>query len=31
MEASGLLWSYNSFQYEEETGYYHYEWYWEVI
>lgn len=31
MEASGLPWSYNSFQYEEETGYYHYEWYWEVI
>ena len=31
MEASGLPWSYNSFQFEEETGYYHYEWYWEVI
>ena len=31
MEASGLPWSYNSFQYKEETGYYHYEWYWEVI
>lgn len=31
MEALGLPWSYNSFQYEEETGYYHYEWYWEVI
>lgn len=31
MEASGLPWSYNSFQYEEEAGYYHYEWYWEVI
>lgn len=31
LEASGLPWSYNSFQYEEETGYYHYEWYWEVI
>lgn len=31
LEASGMPWFYNSFQFEEETGYYHYEWYWEVI
>lgn len=26
-----LPWSYNSFQYEEETGFFHHEWRWEVI
>lgn len=31
MEAAGISWRYNSFQYEEETGFYHHEWYWEVI
>lgn len=30
LEAAGIAWSYNSFQYEEETGFYHHEWYWEV-
>lgn len=31
LDAAGLPWSYNSFQYEEDTGFYHHEWYWEVI
>ena len=31
LDAAGLPWSYNSFQYEEGTGFYHHEWYWEVI
>lgn len=26
----GLAWSLNSIQYEEDTGYIHYEWVWEV-
>lgn len=28
---AGLPWRYNSFQYEEETGFFHHEWRWEVI
>ena len=28
--APGVAWSYNSFQYEEDTGFYHHEWLWEV-
>lgn len=31
LETAGISWSYNSFQYEEDTGFYHHEWYWEVI
>ena len=31
LDESGISWRFNSFQYEEETGFYHYEWYWEVI
>ena len=31
LDAAGLPWKYNSFQYEEDTGFYHHEWYWEVI
>lgn len=27
----GIAWSLNSVQYEEETGFTHYEWYWEVV
>ncbi len=27
----GLAWALNSVQYEEETGFTHYEWYWEVL
>lgn len=27
---AGISWSLNSVQYEEETGFTHYEWYWEV-
>lgn len=26
-----IAWRYNSFQYEEETGFYHHEWVWSVI
>lgn len=26
-----IFWKLNSVQYEEETGFYHYEWVWEVI
>lgn len=28
--ASGICWYLNSVQYEEQTGYWHYEWVWEV-
>lgn len=31
LENAGIIWYYNSFQYEESTGFYHHEWYWEVI
>ena len=31
LEIAGIAWHYNSFQYEEETGFYHHEWYWEVV
>lgn len=31
LDAAGIAWRYNSFQYETETGFYHHEWYWEVI
>lgn len=27
----GIFWSLNSVQYEEETGFTHYEWYWSVV
>lgn len=27
----GVAWSLNSVQYEEETGFFHYEWVWEVL
>ena len=27
----GIFWSLNSVQYEEETGFTHYEWYWGVV
>lgn len=30
-DAFGLFWALNSVQYEENTGFTHYEWYWEVI
>ena len=26
-----IAWAYNSFQYEEDTGFYHHEWAWEVL
>ena len=29
-DAAGIAWYLNSVQYEEETGFTHYEWYWEV-
>ena len=29
--AEGITWRHNSTQYEEDTGFYHHEWYWEVI
>lgn len=28
--APGVVWYYNSFEYEEDTGFYHHEWVWEV-
>ena len=28
---SGIAWRLNSIQYEEETGFYHYEWAWEIV
>ena len=31
LENSSIAWSYNSFQYEGDTEYYHHEWTWEVI
>lgn len=31
LSSHGVAWSMNSIQYEEETGFYHYEWYWEVL
>lgn len=30
LDDSGICWYLNSVQYEEETGYWHYEWVWEV-
>lgn len=30
-DANGIAWSLNSVQYEEETGFTHYEWYWSVV
>lgn len=30
-ETPGVAWSLNSVQYEEETGFIHYEWYWAVL
>ena len=30
-DAAGLVWALNSAQYEEETGFWHYEWDWEVF
>lgn len=30
MDAAGMAWALNSVQYEQETGFTHYEWYWEV-
>lgn len=26
-----IAWRLNSIQYEEETGFFHYEWYWEIV
>lgn len=26
-----IAWRYNSFQYEEDTGFYHHEWEWQVV
>lgn len=31
LTAAGIAWYLNSIQYEEETGFYHYEWVWEVL
>lgn len=30
-DTNGIAWSLNSVQYEEETGFTHYEWYWSVV
>lgn len=30
-DEAGIAWGLNSVQYEEETGFTHYEWYWEVV
>ena len=30
-DGKGIAWSLNSVQYEEETGFIHYEWLWEVV
>ena len=30
-DAAGLVWALNSVQHEEETGFWHYEWAWEVF
>lgn len=31
LDENGITWYLNSIQYEEETGFFHYEWYWEVL
>jgi hypothetical protein len=31
LDRSGLAWYLNSVQYEEDTGFWHYEWVWEVV
>lgn len=31
LDASGIAWYLNSIQYEEDTGFTHYEWVWEVV
>lgn len=31
LEAGGIAWQLNSVQYEEDNGFIHYEWLWEVI
>lgn len=31
LDQHGIAWYLNSIQYEEETGFYHYEWVWEVV
>lgn len=31
LDRSGLAWYLNSIQYEEDTGFWHYEWVWEVV
>lgn len=30
-DEAGILWYLNSIQYEEETGFFHYEWVWTVV
>ena len=30
-DAAGVAWYVNSIQYEEDTGFWHYEWVWEVL
>lgn len=30
LEVHGICWELNSIQYEQDTGYWHYEWVWEV-
>ena len=30
-DAAGVAWYVNSVQYEEDTGFWHYEWVWEVV
>jgi len=31
LDALGIAWSFSSFQAEEDTGFFHYEWNWEVL
>ena len=31
LDAAGIAWYLNSIQYEEDTGFLHYEWIWEVL
>ena len=31
LDEAGILWYLNSIQYEEETGFFHYEWVWTVV
>ena len=31
LSTAGIAWYLNSVQYEEDTGFYHYEWVWEVV